>query len=203
MRKTELSHEDLTERALAEAERQVRAGGRKALSMRLIARAASCASGTIYNVIGDIDDVILRLNARTTARLADRLEAAAAACDGPLECIRAMAHAYVALGEGEPELWSLLFDYRLPPGRELPDWYREVLARPVEGVHRAARPAFAGEADCAAFVARIWVALHGVVALSITGKLTILIERSSAAFVDDLVDAHLAAAGLTPSAPAC
>lgn len=195
-RKTELSHTDLTRRALDEAERLVRHGGRQALSMRLIAKAASCASGTLYNVIGDLDDIILRLNARTTGALADHLEASTVACESPVKCIYAMAHAYVEMGETNAQLWSLLFEYRLPEGRELPDWYREVLARPIENVHAIARSAFATERECAEFVANIWTALHGVVALAITDKLSILIDQSSHDFVDDLVAMHLRAAGI-------
>ncbi|MEM1047106.1 MAG: TetR/AcrR family transcriptional regulator [Pseudomonadota bacterium] len=196
MRKTELSHADLTERALDEAERQVREGGRQALSMRLIARAASCASGTLYNVIGDLDDIILHVNARTTEALADELDRAAGAHADPVACIRAMAQAYVATGGSDPKLWSLLFDYQRPEGREMPDWYRAILARPIETVHREARPAFLSDEACTDFVAQIWAALHGVVALSITDKLSILIDKPVAAFVDDLVDAHLRAAGV-------
>lgn len=194
-RKTELSHEDLTTRAIDEAERLVRQGGRQALSMRLIAKAASCASGTLYNVIGDLEDIILQLNARTTIRLADHLEKAAADRD-PVKRIVAMAHAYVEMGEANAQLWSLLFEFRLPEGRELPERYRQVLARPVETVHAAARDAFRSDADCADFVARIWTALHGVVALSITDKLSVLITGTSHEFVDDLVVMHLRAAGI-------
>lgn len=197
-RKTELSHADLTARAIDEAERLVRQGGRQALSMRLIAKAASCASGTLYNVIGDLDDIILRLNARTTAVLADHLQQAAEAHDNTAERIFAMARAYVAVGEAEPELWSLLFEYRVPVGRGLPDWYHEILARPIEGVHGAARQGFRSDAECADFVARLWTALHGVVALSITAKLSILISKTSREFVDDLVEMHLRASGVAP-----
>lgn len=196
MRKTELTHADLTERALDEAERQVREGGRQALSMRLIARAASCASGTLYNVIGDLDDIILHVNARTTQALADELDRAADAHSDPVARIRAMAQAYVATGESDPKLWSLLFDYQRPEGRGLPDWYRTILGRPIETVHREARPAFVSDEACTVFVAQIWAALHGVVALSITDKVSILIDKPVAGFVDDLVDAHLRAAGV-------
>lgn len=197
-RKTELSHKDLTARAIDEAERLVRQGGRQALSMRLIAKAASCASGTLYNVIGDLDDIILQLNARTTIQLADHLEMAAADAD-PVKRIMAMAHAYVEMGEANAQLWSILFEFRLPEGRELPERYRQVLARPIEAVHVAAREAFRSEIECANFVARIWTALHGVVALSITGKLSILISGTSHEFVDDLVRMHLRAAGIEPA----
>jgi len=196
-RKTELSHKDLTARAIDEAERLVRQGGRQALSMRLIAKAASCASGTLYNVIGDLDDIILHLNARTTIKLAEHLETAAASSD-PVERIVAMAHAYVEIGEANAQLWSLLFEFRLPEGRELPERYRQILARPIETVHAASRDAFRSDTECADFVARIWVALHGVVALSITDKLSVLIDGTSHRFVDDLVAMHLRAAGIDP-----
>ncbi|MEM8813762.1 MAG: TetR/AcrR family transcriptional regulator [Pseudomonadota bacterium] len=196
-----MSHEDLTVRALDEAERLVREGGRQALSMRLIARAAACASGTLYNVIGDLDDIILAVNARTTDAWADRLEAAADSAEDTIGRIRAMAHAYIAAGEENPRLWSLLFEYQLPEGAELPEWYRAVLARPISHVHNTVRPALDSDRAAADFVARIWTALHGVVSLSITDKLSILIQVPSHDFVDGLVDMHLRAAGLgdTPS----
>ena len=83
-----------------------------------------------------------------------------------------MAHAYVETGEANAKLWSLLFEYRPPEGRALPEWYKSVLGRPVEGVHRAVRPAFSSATQCADFVAAIWVALHGVVALRDQGMAT-------------------------------
>lgn len=195
-RKTALSHDDLVARAVDEAERLARIGGLSAISVRAIAKAALCSPGTLYNVIGDFDDLILRLNARTTDRITARLSEAVARDGDPKERIYLLADAYIASGEAEAGTWSVLFDYSFPKTRELPQWYAEKLAEPVAVVHAAVRPAFREEEACAAFVARLWASLHGVVTLSLKDKLSFLSDEAPRAFTRSLVDVHIRAEGL-------
>ncbi|MEP1443230.1 MAG: TetR/AcrR family transcriptional regulator [Hyphomicrobiales bacterium] len=196
MRKTELSHDDLKKKAVLEAERLAQSGGLSAISMRPVAKAAQCSPGTLYNVIGDLDELVLLVNARTTEAITDCLEQAADKSDDPVRRIYEMADAYVALGMSDARLWSVLFDYVYPEERKLPDWYSEILSQPVLVIQKAVGSAFATEEQCTRFVSEIWVSLHGVLILAMKNKLVYLSEKSVQHFVKDLISTHLTAHGV-------
>ena len=195
MRKTELSHDNLKKKAVSEAERLARKGGLAAISMRPVAKAAQCSPGTLYNVIGDLDELVLLVNARTTDAITDCLEEASKKSDDPVQRIYDMAEAYVALGMSDARLWSVLFDYVYPETRELPEWYSEVLSKPVLVIQQAVGPAFETEEQCTRFVAEIWVSLHGVLTLAMKDKLVYLSDKTVEDFVKDLITTHLNAHG--------
>lgn len=196
MRKTELSHDDLRKRAVLEAERLAQIGGLSAISMRPVAKAAQCSPGTLYNVIGDLDELVLLVNARTTQTITECLEQAAEKSDDPVRRIYQMADAYVALGMSDARLWSVLFDYVYPETRELPQWYSEVISKPVSVIQSAVGPAFETDEQCTRFVAEIWVSLHGVLTLAMKDKLVYLSEKTVEDFVKDLISTHLRAHGV-------
>ncbi|MEP3232892.1 MAG: TetR/AcrR family transcriptional regulator [Hyphomicrobiales bacterium] len=195
MRKTELSHDDLKKKAVLEAERLAQTGGLAAVSMRPVAKAAQCSPGTLYNVIGDLDELILLVNARTTDAITECLEEAAKKSEDPVQRIYDMAEAYVTLGMSDARLWSVLFDYVYPETRELPEWYSKVLSMPVVVIQQAVGPAFKTEEQCTRFVAEIWVSLHGVLTLAMKGKLVYLSDKTVEGFVKDLITTHLNAHG--------
>ena len=196
MRKTELSHDDLKKKAVLEAERLAQIGGLSAISMRPVAKAAQCSPGTLYNVIGDLDELVLLVNARTTEVITDCLDQAAQQSDDPVRRIYEMADAYVALGMSDARLWSVLFDYVYPTDRDLPEWYREAVSKPVMVIQNAVGSAFATEEQCTRFVAEIWVSLHGVLTLAMKDKLVYLSDKPVADFVKDLISTHLIAHGV-------
>lgn len=195
MRKTELSHDDLKKKAVLEAERLAQTGGLAAISMRPVAKAAQCSPGTLYNVIGDLDELVLLVNARTTEAITECLEEAAKKSDDPVQRIYGMAEAYVTLGMSDSRLWSVLFDYVYPETRELPEWYSKVLSMPVVVIQQAVGPAFKTEEQCTRFVAEIWVSLHGVLTLAMKDKLVYLSDKAVEDFVKDLITTHLNAHG--------
>jgi AcrR family transcriptional regulator len=49
--------------------------GLRGIAMRRIAERIGYSPGSIYNAVGDLDDVVLRVNAATLSALATRLEA--------------------------------------------------------------------------------------------------------------------------------
>ena len=191
MRKTELSHGDLKKKAVLEAERLAQAGGLAAISMRPVAKAAQCSPGTLYNVIGDLDELVLLVNARTTEAITDCLVQASKKSENPVQRIYDMADAYIALGMSDARLWSVLFDYVYPETRELPEWYSEILSQPVVVIQQAVGPAFKTEEQCTRFVAEIWVSLHGVLTLAMKNKLVYLSDKTVEDFVKDLITTHL------------
>jgi AcrR family transcriptional regulator len=58
--------------------RAIELGGLRNLKAREIADAAGCALGAIYNLVDDMDEIVLRVGMRTLARLDGALSKAAA-----------------------------------------------------------------------------------------------------------------------------
>ncbi|MGI9381540.1 MAG: TetR-like C-terminal domain-containing protein, partial [Methyloligellaceae bacterium] len=89
------------------------------------------------------------------------------------------------------KLWSVLIEFSLPEGRELPEAYADIIARPVRIVEQAIGPLFPNDADCRRAVAALWAGLHGIVALSVGHKLWVVTDETSAEIAETLVDRYL------------
>ena len=111
--------------ALVEAaERRIAAQGLAALRARDLAPEIGVSLGALYNLVNDMDELVLRVGSRTLARLDAALQNAsdAAPADRPVDRLVAVALAYCAFARDNLELWRTLFEHRLAPGAELPDW---------------------------------------------------------------------------------
>lgn len=163
------------------AERIAHVEGLKGLGMRRLAAEIGYAPNSIYHAVGDLDDVILLVNARTLSRLETHLAAAAGARPGGRERILGLADAYFDFVFAEPRLWSLLFEHGLPAGRDVSDDYRAALARPIALVADAFAPLVADPKARARLVAGLWAALHGLASLAAAGKLGLVTDAEPAA----------------------
>lgn len=156
------------------AESLVRNEGFRALGMRRLAAAIGYAPNSIYNAVGDLDQVVLRVNARTLARLhaalAAEIDPTRAARDNAL----ALADAYLVFVAADPRVWSLLFEHLAAPDQPFPDWYAAALAEPVGLVDTVLAPLIADPDERRRAVAALWAALHGLASLSTSRKLAVL-----------------------------
>ena len=66
----------LREALIEAAERSLAAGGLPGLKTRDLAREIGCANGAVYNLVADMDELILLVGSRTLARLDAALTAA-------------------------------------------------------------------------------------------------------------------------------
>ena len=120
----------LRENLVLIAERTIADHGLGALRARDLASEAGCAVGAIYNVFGDLTDLVLSVNARTFRRLgADVAEALAGAPQDPVEQLVVMAQAYHRFAADNHLSWRALFDVERAPGEAAPDWYLEEMGR--------------------------------------------------------------------------
>ena len=113
----------LRESLIEAAERRIAAGGLAGLKTRDLARDISIANGAVYNLVEDVDELILRVGSRTLARLDAALTAAEA--DGPpspRETLVRIAVAYCDFAAENLELWRALFEHRMAPGKPVPEW---------------------------------------------------------------------------------
>ena len=153
------------------AERLVRAEGARALGMRRLAAAIGYAPNSIYNAVGDLDQVVLRVNARSFERLRGALDAATDPRATPRTNAASLAAAYLAFVAADPVVWGLVHAHALAPDTVIPDWHAQALARAVEPVEAVLAPLVPDAAERGRLVAALWAALHGLAALSMSGKL--------------------------------
>jgi AcrR family transcriptional regulator len=105
------------------AERRIAAGGLAGLKTRDLASDIGVANGAVYNLVDDVDELILRVGSRTLERLDAALTSAEA--DGPAsprETLVRIAVAYCDFAAENLELWRALFEHRMAPGKPVPEW---------------------------------------------------------------------------------
>src|ERR1700681_3826624 len=69
MSKTLERRSKLRDKLILAAERSIRAAGLAGLKTRELAREIGCANGAVYNLVEDMDELILRVGSRTLGRL--------------------------------------------------------------------------------------------------------------------------------------
>jgi AcrR family transcriptional regulator len=161
------------------AEQAIAKQGLGALRARALAEEVGCAVGAIYNVVEDLDDLVVLVNARTLEALERDLSAADRAgepADGPNAAVGRlvrMALAYLDFAATQTPRWRTLFEHRMPTGREVPAWYREQQQRLFAHVEELLLELQSDESRVRrALLARsLFSAVHGLVVLGLEEKL--------------------------------
>jgi AcrR family transcriptional regulator len=174
--KTAERRQNLKEALIAAAERTIEAHGLSGMKARDLAAEVGCAVGAIYNVVTDLDDLVLAVNERTLAALETELDTVMNAPKSATEAISLLihrAHAYLRFAASHTKRWRTVFDHRLPEKKELPEDYRDLQQRLftfIEQPLRVLQPNLAPERF--ALLARsLFSAVHGIVVLGLEEKL--------------------------------
>jgi AcrR family transcriptional regulator len=125
-RRSDHSRPELEALIVAEAHRQMEEVGFARFSAREVAKRIGYSVGTLYNVFGSLNRLLLAVNARTIALWVAAIEARLA--DERQDRIVALVESYFAFAQGHYNAWSAIYDHRSPAGEPLPDWYGEALA---------------------------------------------------------------------------
>ena len=172
---------NLKETLVAVAERFIDNSGLAGMKARELAAEAGCSVGAIYNVVADLDELVIAVNGRTLDMMETAFAAAAGTREGcepdgveaAIAQMVRLALAYLHFAAAHQRRWRTLFDHRLPPGQELPEWYVDQQRRMfgvIEHALRILQPDLA--ADLFELLARsLFSAVHGIVALGLEEKL--------------------------------
>src|SRR5689334_20395110 len=88
------------------AQKSIAAGGLAALKTRELASEIGVANGAVYNLVADVDELILLVGSRTLARLDVALtEAEGEGAASPAEMLERIAVAYCDFASENLELW--------------------------------------------------------------------------------------------------
>jgi len=148
--------------------------GIEGVTMRAVAEAAGCSATTIYQRFASKDEL---LHGAVVRGLEWFGSASASATEGArgLALLATNSHAYVEWGITNPSMYRLIFEQRLPTPAEGAELQRRRSG--LERQHQmlagvlSARPNGAVEVDAGLASDTVFVALHGIVSLAISGRL--------------------------------
>ena len=166
--------EKLREDLILAAERSISAGGLAGLKTRELAREIGCANGAVYNLVADVDELILLVGSRTLARLDAALtEAESSGPAAPTEMLVRIAVAYCDFAAENLELWRALFEHRMTPGKPIPEWAISDQMNLFRHIYRPLATLFPKRSpDELGVTARsLFSAVHGMVLLGLEQKL--------------------------------
>lgn len=174
--KVEKKRADLKKRLTDIAQKRIQNGGIDQIKARELAREAECAVGAIYNVFGDLNELIMAVNGRTFRQLGEHVAAALDATpkDSPVEEMITMAHAYLDFAIANTQAWKTLFDLEMSTENDVPDWYMSelenllmLIARPLSQT----RPDISQQ-DIMLMTRGLFSSVHGIVLLGLQKRIS-------------------------------
>lgn len=191
-RRGDHSYQQLNDMIVGAAYELMEKEGHANISTRKIAANIGYTVGTLYNIFSNIDDIFIHVNSLTLNKLYFQLHEAAEKAPNDAK-LKALADAYIKFSEENFNLWSLLFEYRLPADQAIPKWYHEKINKMytlVASVVGSVMPELS-EGKLQNTVMVLWACMHGICALSIKGKLDRAGAQSAQVLADNLLDNYL------------
>lgn len=183
------------------AERMIATRGLTGLKTRDLAREIGCANGAVYNLVADVDELILRVGSRTLLRLDEALSAAERAGEpSPQETLVRIAIAYCDFAAGNLELWRALFEHRMEAGKDVPDWSIDDQMQLFRHIYMPLAALFPkrGQDELGITARSLFSAVHGMVALGLEQKLVAVplpaLRKEIAGLVRAMIDGLIARA---------
>ncbi len=173
-RRSDHTREELAALVIAAAQRIAASDGASHATMRRIATDIGYAAGSIYNAVGDIHTVLLRVNAATLDQLGDCLESAMTAPDptsAPATTALSIADAYMDFVTTNGRLWAAVLEHRPAAAGTVPDWYAGPRSRLLAIVGCTIAPLYPDPDKRRRAVVALWAALQGVASLAAGGNL--------------------------------
>lgn len=164
----------LREMLILTAEKSITAKGLTGLKTRDLAREIGCANGAVYNLVEDVDELILRVGSRTLARLDAALTVAEG--DGPAsphDTLVRIAVAYCDFAVENLELWRALFEHRMERGKPIPEWAIDEQMNLFRHIYHPLAALFPNRsrAELGITARSLFSSVHGMVNLGLEQKL--------------------------------
>jgi AcrR family transcriptional regulator len=194
-RRSDHSRAELRAMIIAEGHRQIAEVGYARFSAREVAKRIGYSIGTIYNVFGTHDALMLAINGVTLDQWRDHLEARLAGATD--DRLRVAVEAYFEFAILHRNAWTAIYDFRLVENADTPEDYAARVADLTQiVVDEIAAVLPPGRADEAAALARSLLAcVHGHCFFTLNGTFKILGETQPLAAALDRVYEAVAALG--------
>jgi AcrR family transcriptional regulator len=190
--KTPIEPLDLRDKLLIEARRLLTKEGLGSLTVRKLAERAECSTMVIYSRFGGKDGILDALYAQGFEALQQTLDKVSSKLK-PCERVLEIARAYRTSALASPDSYGVMYGSATPGFIPSADAKRVAWATLQTLIEALANAADAGEISPGNPVHRarlVWVSMHGVVSLELTGYL--LGTERPESLLDDAVRALLA-----------
>jgi AcrR family transcriptional regulator len=180
------------------AERMIAERGLAGLKTRDLAREIGCANGAVYNLVADVDELVLRVGSRTLRRLDEALSAAETGEHSPQETLVRIAIAYCDFAAENLQLWRALFEHRMETDKALPDWSVDDQLQLFRHIYKplAALLPKRGAEELGITARSLFSAVHGMVALGLEQRLVAVplpaLRKEIAGLVRAMIDGLIA-----------
>lgn len=174
--------------------------GIRGFSARKMARNIGYSVGTLYNVFGDYDDIILHINAVTLERMKTFMHDYTDNATDAADILRRLSHSYASFAQKHPHSWMALYEHHLPPEKSVPEWYSSAIDttfQPAEQALLALTNNDTLQTDKATKI--LWAGIHGICILGISGKLKATGAEPLSQMIDTFINIYIA--GITPLPP--
>lgn len=144
-------------------------------SAREVAKRVGYSVGTIYNLFGSYDRLVLAINTRTfglwAAHLRARLEAAGK------DRIAALVRGYFDFARAQPQLWMAIYDHRLPVEMAMPAADEAARGELTAIVAAEVARALGTDTGAAALTRSLVATVHGHCHFALTGAFALMGEE--------------------------
>lgn len=170
-------------------------GGSEALQARIIAKEVGISVGSIYNLVGDMDELHRLVN----SELLDELGMVGSSAVQELDDknvtdlrlrLLALAHAYFDFVERNQKQWAALLAFnRSTTSEATPDWYMVRLEMLFDIISDNLQETTLGEDPhkCKVAARALWSSVHGIVSNSFVGREDALLRESTLEQIDLLI----------------
>lgn len=196
-RRSDHSRAELQEIIISEGHRQMEQVGFARFSAREVAKRIGYSIGTIYNVFGSYDELVLAINGRTLELWLHHLETSLSALRPGEDRLKRAINAYFEFAIANRHTWTALYDFRLPDDIEPPEYYQQrvrAIMTVVEREVEAALPA-TERGDAPGLTRSLLATVHGHCFFTLNGTFRILNEQApleaARARVADALDKYL------------
>ncbi len=174
--KAEKRRDVLRNKLIDIAEARISEAGISAIKARDLAKHADCSLGAIYNVFGDLQDIIIAVNGRTFEKLG---RAVAQSLEGretlpPTDRLIAMSCVYLGYAAANPNTWRSLFDVRMTTDMDVPQWYLDELERLFGFIAGPVRECFPDmpKGEVGLMTRALFSSVHGIVLLGLENRIS-------------------------------
>ncbi|MDV6331812.1 TetR-like C-terminal domain-containing protein [Asticcacaulis sp. 201] len=164
------------EALIAAAEKRICESGTLSLKARDLAADIGVALGGLYNIVQDMDALLLLVSSRTLARLGEAAQTATGHLPmttraEAIERLVAVAHTYLAFARENLPLWRMIFELRLDS--PLPDWAAQDQLRLFRHIGEPLH-VIMPDLDTLALTVRartLFAAVHGIISIGLEERL--------------------------------
>lgn len=168
-RRSDHSRAELLELILDAGEAHLAEVGFSHFSAREVAKRIGYSVGTLYNLFGSSDQLMLAISTRTlrlwTAALETRLASARE------DRIGALVNGYFDFAEANPKRWMALYDHRMPAGEEVSEEFQEAFSALIGLIEREVAAVLGLTADAVthALTGSLVAIVHGHCTFALNG----------------------------------